>query len=161
RTLFNAIGLDVVALHEELSNLMLNKNVGELEKAAKKQFNLGNNLDATGNTEFPKMFKRYVDITNDPLLTLDIRTEETSAFSDKEQIAKAYDLLAELKGLILQIVRSLSKNGTVALNQRNQLLANYENRALHVLQQVADLRISEDQDELRVLSVLAELLNKD
>jgi hypothetical protein len=149
---------ELKALRDDLE--ILGSDVDFLKKEAKRQFNLGTNNDVPGNPEFPKMFKRYVDVANDPLLTLDIRTEETSPFSDKEQIARAYDLLTELKGLILQIVRSLSKNGTVATDRANQLWANYENRALHVLQSVADARISDDQDDLRVLAVLADLVNK-
>ncbi len=150
---------ELKALRDDLE--ILGTDVDFLKKEAKRQFNLGPNHDVPGNTEFPRLFKRYVDITNDPLLTLDIRTEEASPFSDKEQIGRAYDLLTELKGLILQLVRSLSKNGTVATDHPNQVWANYENRALHVLQQVADSRISDDQDDLRVLSVLADLINKD
>ncbi len=157
--LWTAIQTETGQLRDILENL--GSDVDFLKKEAKRQFNLGPNNDVAGNAEFPKLFKRYVDIANDPLLTLDIRTEETSAFSDKEQIAQAYDLLVELKGLILQIVRSLSKNGTVATAQANQQWANYENRAFGVLKQVADARISDDVDELRILSVLADLVDRD
>jgi hypothetical protein len=146
-------------LRDELE--ILGADVDFLKKEAKRQFNLGANTDVPGNADFPKMFKRYVDIANDPLLTLDIRTEETSQFSDKEQIAQAYDLLTELKGLILQIVRSLSKNGTVATELANQNWANWENQAFGVLKKVADARISDDQDELRILAVLADLVDRD
>ena len=140
---------------------ILGADVDFLKKQAKRQFNLGPPVaEVVGNTDFPKMFKRYVDISNDPLLTLDLRTEQSSTFSDKEKIAQAFDLLAELKGLILQIVRSLSKNGTVATEQANHDWARYEHDALLVLKQVADARISDDQDDLRVLSVLADLTGK-
>jgi hypothetical protein len=157
--LWTTIQDELKALRDDLE--ILGPDVDFLKKEAKRQFNLGTNADVPGNAEFPKLFNRYVVITNDPLLTLDIRNEENSQFSDKEQIAKAYDLLVELKGLILQIVRSLSKNGTVATERANQLWANYENRAFQVLKKVADARISDDQDELRILSVLADLLDKD
>jgi hypothetical protein len=113
------------------------------------------------NTEFPKLYKRYVDIANDPLLTLDLRVEESSTFSDKEKVAQAFDLLVELKGLILQIVRSLSTNGTVATEKANQQWAHYENEAFGVLITVAHSRISDDLDQLRALSVLADLTGKD
>jgi hypothetical protein len=156
--LWIAIQDELKALRDDLE--ILGADVDFLKKEAKRQFNLGTNNDVPGNAEFPKMFKRFVELATDPLLSLDIRTEESSPFSDKEQIARAYDLLVELKGLILQIVRSLSKNGTVATDRANQLWANYEGRALHVLQQVADARISDDQDDLRVLAVLADLVNK-
>ena len=141
---------------------ILGADVDFLKKEAKRQFNLGPPIaDVVGHTEFPKLFKRYVDIANDPLLTLDLRAEESSTFSDKQQIAQAFDLLTELKGVILQIVRSLSKNGTVATERANHDWALFEDRAFKVLKQVADARISDDQDQLRVLSVLADLADKD
>jgi hypothetical protein len=156
--LWNNIQDELKALRDDLE--ILGADVDFLKNEAKRQFNLGSSNEVPGNAQFPKMFKRYVDIANDPLLTLDLRAEDSSQFSDKEQLGRAFDLLTELKGLILQIVRSLSKNGTVATERANQLWANYENRAFLVLKQVADARISDDQDDLRVLSVLADLVDK-
>jgi hypothetical protein len=157
--LWTNIQTDVQTLRDDLEKF--GPDVDFLKKEAKRQFNLGPNTDVAGNADFPKLFKRYVDIANDPLLTLDLRTEETSQFSDKEQIAQAYDLLIELKSLILQIVRSLSKNGTVATETPNANWAGYENQAFGVLKKVADARISDDQDDLRILSVLADLVGRD
>jgi hypothetical protein len=140
---------------------LLGSDVMFLAKEARRQFNLGFNHDVTGNTEFPTLFQRYVEVGNDPLLTLDLGVEETSAFSDKTQIARAYDRLAELKDLTLQIVRTLSKNGTVATDQINRQWAEYENHAFAVLKKVADARISDDEDDLRILSVVADLIGRD
>jgi hypothetical protein len=141
---------------------ILGADVDFLKKEAKRQFNLGPPIaEVVGNTEFPKLFKRYVDITNDPLLTLDLRAEESSQFSDKQQIAQAFDLLVELKGLILRIVRSLSKHGTVATEKANQEWARFENQAFLVLETVAAQRVSDYDDDKRVLSVLADLTDKD
>jgi hypothetical protein len=133
-----------------------------LAKEAKRQFNLGRNNDVAGNTNFPVLFRRYVDIVNDPLLSLDIRREDqANSFTDKEKIGRAYDLLRDLKDVILQLVRSLSKYGTVATNQANADWAKYEAQALDVLKIVAQKRVSDDLDELNPWSVLADLTGKD
>lgn len=133
-----------------------------LTKEAKRQFNLGRNNDVAGNTAFPALFNRYVDIANDPLLSLDIRREDqANSFTDKEQVSRAYDLLRDLKDVILQLVRSLSKYGTIATNQANEDWARYEAQGLDVLQIVALKRISDDLDELNPWSVLADLTGKE
>jgi len=156
--LWTGIQDDLQQMRDSLE--ILGSDVDFLKNEAKRQFNLGPSHEVPGNAQFPKMFKRYVEIANDPLLTLDLRAEESSQFSDKEQLARAFDLLTELKSLVLQIVRSLSKNGTVATEKANSQWAAYENSAFGVLKQVADARISDDQSDLRVLAVLADLVNK-
>src|SRR6185503_10278538 len=100
----------------------------------KRQFNLGVNNDVAGNTEFPRLFRRYVDIANDALLTLNLREEDKpNTFTDKEKVGQAFDLLSELKGIVLQIVRSFSKYGTIAISRANKDWARFENRAFKVL----------------------------
>jgi hypothetical protein len=131
-----------------------------LSREAKRQFNLGINNDVVGNIEFPRLFRRYVEIANDPLLTLDIQKENANPLSDKEKVGKAFDLLSELKGVIIQLVRSLSKYGTVATNRANKEWAEFEDRALRVLKRVGEHRFTEDLDEKRILSVLADLTEK-
>ena len=63
---------------------------------------------------------------------------------DKAKLAQAYDLLRDLKGLILQIVRSLSKYGAIATTRVNQDWGNYQARALEVLAVVAQERVSSE-----------------
>jgi hypothetical protein len=140
---------------------LLGEDVVFLGREARRQFNLGTNHDVVGNLHFPQLFQRYVEIGNDPLLALDLAVEETSAFSDKQQVARAYDLLADLKDVILKIVRTLARNGTVATEQVNQQWASYENRAFAVLKKVAGARISDDPDDLRILSVVADITGRD
>ena len=48
----------------------------------------------------------------------------------------------------------------MATEKANSQWAAYENSAFGVLKQVADARISDDQSDLRVLAVLADLVNK-
>jgi hypothetical protein len=140
----------------------LGQDVKFVEKEGKRQFNLGSNNDVVGNTEFPRVFKRYVDIANDPLLSMDIRAEDESNITlDKEKIGRAVDLLAELKGVILQLVRSLSRYGTIATRESNRDWANFERRALLVLKLIADNhRDDDDIDNKNVYSVLSDLTGK-
>jgi len=147
----------------ELRNMLdtLGSDVEVLEREAKRQFNLGRNMDVAGNTEFPRLFRRYVDIANDPLLFLDIRQEMANAFSDKEKVAKAFDLLRELKDVVVNLVRSLSKYGTIATTRLNNNWTEYLGRSMAVLVKVAADRLAEDDsDEKRPLAVLAALTGK-
>jgi hypothetical protein len=146
-------------LRNELDQL--GPDVEFLEREARRQFNLGRNNQVAGNTEFPRMFKRYIDIANDPLIFLDLRVEQASTDSDKEKVARAFDLLRELKEVILQLVRSLSKYGTFATQRANKNWAGFEARAMAVLKQVSDNRLEDDIDKLRPLSVLADITGKD
>jgi hypothetical protein len=156
--LFAQIDSETKALRDDLDRL--GSDVTHLEKEAKRQFNLGRNNEVAGNTEFPRLFKRYVEIANDPLLFLDLRVEQANQLMDKEKIGKAYDLLRELKDTVVRIVRSLSTHGSVATKTVNTDWATFEGRALAVLKKVADARLSDDIDELRPLSVLADLTGK-
>ncbi len=150
---------ELKALRDDLE--VLGSDVVFLAQEARRQFNLGFNHDVTGNVDFPAFFQRYVEIAVDPLLTLDLASEQSNPFSDKQKVADAFDLLSELKGLIQQMVRTLSLNGTVATEQINRQWACYENRAFAVLKKVAGARISDDLDELRILTVIADLTGKD
>jgi hypothetical protein len=80
--------------------------------------------------------------------------------TSKDKIGEAYDLLAELKGVALQVVRSLSRHGSIAVRRTNRDWAAFENRAFAVLKSTAEHRFTEDVDEKRILSVLADLLGK-
>lgn len=138
----------------------LGSDVVFLEKEGKRQFNLGSNNDVAGNVDFPRLFKRYVDIANDALLTLNIKAEDVNPQADKEKVGKAIDLLVELKGTILQIVRSLSKYGTIATSRVNKNWAAFEKDALGVLQEVARQRLTDDVDEKHPYAVLADVVGK-
>jgi hypothetical protein len=152
-------------VRDELQNLRddldkLGADVKFLHKEAKRQFNLGLSNEAPPNTEFPRLFSRYVNILADPLLSIDIRAERDSRFSDKEKVGRALDLLMELKGVILQLVRSLSKYGTIATSRANLNWADYEGRALRLLQSVGNTRFTNDIDDSTPIAVLADLTGK-
>jgi hypothetical protein len=139
----------------------LNDDALFLEREAKRQFNLGGNNDVVGNTEFPRLFRRFVEISNDPLLSLNIDAEDKNPLSDKTSVGRALDLLVELKGVILQLVRSLSKYGTIATSRANKEWADFERRALLVLKLIAEkYRASEDIDDKHPYAVLADLTDK-
>lgn len=156
--LWEAIGDDLGGLATELDQLQ--SDVDFLTQEGKRQFNLGTNTGVLGNVQFPRLFNRYVEVGTDPLLALNIKSELKNAFSDKEKIERAFDLLRELKGVILQIVRSLSKYGTFATSRVNKDWADFEARALEVLVTVAQERVSDDMDDLNPWSVLAVLTGK-
>jgi hypothetical protein len=158
KQLWNDTEFELKQLRDDLDTL--GADVMFLDKEAKRQFNLGLNTEVAGNTEFPRLFRRYVDIANDPLLSLDIRLEEGNSFSDKEKVAKAYDMLQELKGVLLQLVRSLSKYGTVATSRANTDWSSFERRALDILSKVSEARLSDDIDDKNQIAVLADLTNK-
>jgi len=149
----------LVAIYEQL------QRVGPqfllLEQEGKRQFNIGLAGGVAANVEFPSLFQRFVDLANDPLLAIDIRREENNAFIDKEKLNRAIDLLVDLKGLVLQIVRSLSKHGTIAMRTRNRTCAGLEADALGVLQAIAKAKVTDDIDEKNPYAVLADLIGKD
>jgi hypothetical protein len=156
--LFAQADAELKDLRDDLDRL--GSDVDFLEKEAKRQFNLGRNNDVPGNTEFPRLFKRYVEIANEALMFLDIRAEQASTFSDKEKVGKAFDLLRELKDVVVNLVRSLSRYGTIATTRVNNDWADFEGRAMAILKTVADARLSDDIDEQRPLAVLAVLTDK-
>jgi protocatechuate 3,4-dioxygenase beta subunit len=150
---------DLKALAKDLDQLQ--SDLDFLNREAKRQFNLGLSNDVLGNVQFPVHFKRYVEIGSDPLLSFDLEeADKPGSFVDKTKIAQADDLLRELKSLILQVVRSLSKYGTVATKRANEDWAAFEARALEVLQRVTDERVTPDQDLKNIWSVLADLIGK-
>lgn len=138
----------------------LQSDVDFLNREAKRQFNLGLSNNVLGNVQFPALFRRYVELGNDPLLSFDIKAADQNQYFDKTKIAQADELLKELKSVILQLVRSLSKYGTAATRRVNEDWAKFEARAMEVLQIAARERVTPDQDEQNIWAVLAALVNK-
>jgi hypothetical protein len=157
--LWSSLEIELKDLAKQLDQLQSDAEF--LNREAKRQFNLGLSNNVQGNNQFPALFRRYVEIGNDPLLSFNIqKTEDDNQFFDKTKIAQADDLLKELKGVILQLVRSLSKYGTAGTKRMNEDWAQFEARALEVLQTVARERVSSDQDEKNPWMVLADLTGK-
>jgi hypothetical protein len=157
--LWSSLETELKQLAKDLDQIQA--DVEFLNQEAKRQFNLGTSNNVLANVEFPRLFRRYVEIAADPLLAINIREEDKpNAFFDKAKLAQADDLLRELKGLILQIVRSLSKYGTAATKRVNEDWSRFEARALEVLATVSQQRVTSDLDAKNIFSVLAELINK-
>jgi len=151
---------ELKSLRDQLDGL--GQDVIFLSREARRQFNLGVTNDVSANLTFPALMKRYVEIAADPGLTINLREEDKAgSFTSKDRIALAYDLLSELKFVTLRIVRTLSKHGTIAVERSNREWAHFENRAFGVLRAVGEKRFTEDVDEKRILSVLADLTGKD
>ena len=150
---------DLKDLAKDLDQLQ--SDLDFLNREAKRQFNLGLSNDVLGNVQFPVLFRRYVEIGSDPLLSFDIKeADKPGSFVDKTKIGQADDLLKELKSVILQVVRSLSKYGTAATKRVNEDWATFEARALEALQTVTQERVTPDQDLKNIWSVLADLIGK-
>lgn len=144
-------------LAEKVDQLQL--DVDFLSAEAKRQFNLGISNSVLGNTEFPSLFRRYVEVGADPLLAVDLKSIDNNPFFDAKK-PEVYDLLRDLKDIILKIVRSLSVYGTIGTSRVNKDWAEFEKKALEVLLTVARERTSEDRDELTVWNTLAVITQK-
>lgn len=156
--LWGGVEDDLLQLRNDLDRL--GADVVFLEREGKRQFNLGSVNDVTPNLQFPVWFKRYVQIAADPLLTLDLRGELNNPHTDHERAGRAIDLLVELKGLILRLVRSLSKHATVAATTSNAQWSAYAARALDVLVKTAEARFTDDIDDRHAYAVLADLTGR-
>lgn len=160
KLLLDRIEGDVNTLRNTLISDLLPDMTG-IAQNAKAFFNLGADNTVYANSQFPAFFNRYVDIGNDPLLAIDIRKEEVNNFFDKSKLEETYSLLRELKGLLLQLVRSLSRSGTAGTRVRNRKWASFEVRAMEVFATLAQERNDQDEDARTPWAVLADLTNKD
>jgi hypothetical protein len=154
------------SVEEELRNLAsrldaLQSDVAFLKEEIRRQFDMGTDTSVVGNVQFPALFNRYIDIGTNPLLSIDIEKAEDSDHFDKEKLEQVYDLLRDLKGVILQIVRSLSKYGTTATRRVNRDWAEFEARALEVLATAAKGIVAADLDAKTTWALLAELTGND
>lgn len=156
--LWQSIEVDLDQLAKKLDQLQ--GDVDFLRSEAKRQFNIGTSNNVRANTQFPVLFRRFVEIGSDSLLAINIATEKNNAFFDKSRLEETYDLLRDLKEVIIQIVRSLSKYGTAATRRVNREWAEFESNALEVLDKVARERVSPDVDELNTWSTLALLTDQ-
>jgi hypothetical protein len=170
KTLFSTLTLeDSASLWDEIEDELgvlakdldkLQSDVEFLRREAKRQFNIGTTNSVQANAQFPALFRRYVDIGSDPRLSIDIRAEKQNNFFDKAKLAEVYDLLRNLKEVIVQIVRSLSKYGTTATRRVNKDWADFEEKALTVLEIVAARTVSEDVDDKNLWSVMSVLIGQ-
>lgn len=133
-----------------------------LIQEGRRQFALAWNSNGGGeaNFRFPQLWKRYVEIGNHPLLSLNIREEEKGRMADPHRISEFFGLLRELKSVLIQIVRSLSKYGTAATKRANEEWSDFETRAGEIIATISQYRITPDQIRRNHWSVLADLTNK-
>ena len=139
----------------------LQSDVAFLKEEIRRQFDMGTDTSVVGNVQFPTLFNRYVEVGTNPLLSIDIKKAEDSDHFDKEKVEQAYDLLRDLKGVVLQVVRSLSKYGTTATRRVNRDWAEFEARALEVLAKSAKGIVAADLDAQTTWALLAELTGND
>jgi hypothetical protein len=127
-----------------------------LEREARRQFNIGWNNDVIGNLRFTVLFNRFVEIASSPLLAQDLRVESVASL-DHARVDRAFDLLADLKSVVLSLVRSLSRYGTIATRESNVAWAKVATDALGVLDAIAQERVSDDIDDRNLFAVLADV----
>ena len=130
-----------------------------LLKEAKRQFNLGMSNGVVANVAFPPLYRRYVEIILDPLLSIQIPDDPTDRMMAADH-SRAIELLRELKGIIIQIVRSLSKYGTTATARANDQWSQFTVESLKILIAVSEVRVSSDSDDKNGWAVLAALTGK-
>jgi hypothetical protein len=159
RAVWTEIEPDLKALRDELERL--GDDVGFLEREARRQFNLGANNEVLGNQRFMQSFQRYVTIAADPRLRLDLRLEDASPTADKARVNEAVELLFELKGVIVELTRSLGRYGTIATRRANSDWARVAARALRVLRRVGEARFTEDHDDRNAYATLAAITGRD
>ena len=148
--------------HDEVQGRRCQADLQVLLTETKRQFNLGASTNAIGNTQFPPLLRRMVDIAVDPLLRdTDLSAPNPNPTpSDMATLAAAVGLLAELKGIVLQTVRSLSKYGTGATIVLSQTWNDFADRSLNLLEAVAAQVVSADSDDAQAPAVLANLTGK-
>jgi hypothetical protein len=155
----SAVGDDLRALRDAVDRL--ESDIGVLEREARRQFNLGSNNEVLGNIRFAQLFRRYVQLAADPALALDLRAENLSPVADKAKVTQAIDRLFELKGVIVDLVRCLSRYGTIASRRTTRDWAGLAGRALVLLEQVGKARLTDDLDERTAYATLAEITGRD
>jgi hypothetical protein len=95
------------------------------------------------------------------VLAVDIRQEEQNQLLDKSKLESSYNLLGDLKGVILQIMRSLSRYGSLGTRDLSEEWAEFENEALQVLLTVGKGKTTTDPDQKTPWFLLYELTGRD
>ncbi len=149
-------------LKEEWAKLATSQSVERLKMEMKRHFNLGTTNNVLANVQFPGLMRRYAEIALDPLLTIDLEQEDNNPNSnvDKTRIAQADDLLKELKGVILQLVRGLSRSGSIQTKIDNEKWAPIAVRGLEIVGGLAQARATGDDDDKSPWAVVAVLTEK-
>jgi hypothetical protein len=131
-----------------------------LRQEAKRQFNLGTNNTIVGNTQFPSLFKRYVEVSSDVRISIDLKQQKVNPILDKVKLEEAYLVLRNLRDVIIQVVRSLSKYGTKSTRLPNQKWSAFAGDAMNALITLGQARTNVDTDETTPWAVLALLTKK-
>ncbi|HET9227508.1 MAG TPA: carboxypeptidase-like regulatory domain-containing protein, partial [Thermoanaerobaculia bacterium] len=152
---------EVDKLKKDVSDLIGVQAVQRLKREAKRQFNLGLENGVEANTRFPILFRRYMEIAMDPLLTMDIQDQdENNKQIDKTKIGQADALLQELKEIVVQLVRSLSRQGQAQTRIDAEAWVPVATRAMTIANKLANERQTGDQDDKNPWAVLSILTGK-
>jgi hypothetical protein len=152
---------DAETLKNLVRDLIGAQSLVRLKREAKRQFNLGLENSVTANTRFPVLFRRLVDIATDPTLTMDIADQDRNNPNlDKTKIGQADALLRELKDIVAQIVRSLSKEGQAQTRLDTESWVPVADVAMGMALRLAPVRNTGDADDRNPWAVISVLTNK-
>jgi hypothetical protein len=152
---------DADVLKNLVRDLIGAQSLQRLKREAKRQFNLGLENSVTANTRFPVLFRRLVDLASDPILTMDIADQDRNNQSlDKTKIGQADGLLRELKDVVVQIVRSLSKEGQAQTRLDTESWVPVADVAMGMALRLAPVRNTGDADDRNPWAVISVLTNK-
>jgi hypothetical protein len=152
---------DAEALKNLVRDLIGSQSLQRLKREAKRQFNLGLENSVTANTRFPVLFRRLVDIATDPILTIDIAYQEANNPNiDRTKIGQADALLRELKDVVMQLVRSLSKEGQAQTRFDTERWVPVAEVAMRMALRLMPLRNTGDADDRNPWAVISVLTNK-
>ncbi len=152
---------DAETLKALVRDLIGAQSLVRLKREAKRQFNLGLENSVTANTRFPVLFRRLVDIASDPILTMDIADQDRNNQNlDKTKIGQADALLRELKDIVVQIVRSLSKEGQAQTRLDTESWVPVADVAMGMALRLSPVRNTGDADDRNPWAVISVLTNK-
>jgi hypothetical protein len=152
---------DAEALKNDVRDLIGVQSLQRLKREAKRQFNLGLENSVAANVRFPVLFRRLVDIATDPVLTMDIADQDlNNPLLDKTKIGQADALLRELKDIVVQLVRSLSKEGQAQTRIDTERWIPVAERAMTIAGRLAPARNTGDADDKNPWAVVSVLTAK-
>jgi len=128
----------------------------------RRQFDLGTAAVDTVNIEFKTLFKEYVNLCADELLSVDPLDPNIvgSQFWDTRKIEELYNFLKKLTRVIFSLVANMSEFGTLGTQSLVQKWSDILHDSLSVLTKVGESHIaSDDEDEKHIWSIVAGLIN--
>ena len=129
----------------------------DLLQAVRMQFDLGTAVARDVNTGFKTIFREFVSLCTDELLSLDPQTVAAGNLADPHRPEKIYAHLKRTKRSLLRLVESMSRAGTLGSVSLIDKWSRVVKESLDVLKATRDFVGDDDDDRKHVWSVVAEL----